>query len=193
MLPVIDSMSEVSVAATVMAPCARTPATVLRPLTTAWVVLEISFFENAPDAAMLPVLAPMAAETAKISLSLVAVRPSAPDRSRSESTTLARISLVILLSATDRPTPALPPKLTAPAMVWIVAVSIAVTSVFVPARTLAPCRYASVLLSIVLYETEPATPSLPAPPAAAVSDRMVPPLSARASSSPRNVRVEPSM
>ena len=75
----------------------------------------MSFFENAAAAAMVPLLAPIAAVTAKMSLSLVALNPSAPVTSMSELVMRASVLLPMVLMPTEAPKPALPPKLNAPA------------------------------------------------------------------------------
>ena len=95
----------------------------------------MSFFENAAAAAMLPLLAPMAAVTAKMSLSLLALRPSAPVSSRSELVMRAVVLLSMVLMPTDAPKPALPPKLSAPATAVIERLFVAETPRLAPSMS----------------------------------------------------------
>lgn len=79
----------------------------------------------------------------------------------------------MVLMPTDAPKPALPPKLNAPATAVIERALVEETPRLAPSMS-ELFTYASVSSSIVLSETDPATPMRPAPAPPAVIARMLP-------------------
>ncbi|MCU0870031.1 MAG: hypothetical protein MUF30_10610 [Burkholderiales bacterium] len=155
------------------------------------VVLPIVLTDTEPAAAIVPVLAPSAADTDRISEPLTASITRSPADCTSESSIHASVRLPTSVTAADSPMPALPPSPTAPATASTSEVSRA-DSVTAPAwRTFAPVIHACVTRSMSLYEALPATPTLPAPDPLAVIERMVPSLFASIVNASRRVSVAP--
>ncbi len=157
MFPATDRMSASSSAARETFPSAVTPPNFL-PSIYAFVVLVRSLTAADPAIAMPSLDAPREAATVLISLLSSAETMTSPPAVMSESCTEAAVSLSVVLTATEAPMPALPPKLAEPAIDQMAVSSPAEIFALPPESMSDREMKAWVSLSIWLTDTEPASP-----------------------------------
>ena len=188
--PASPKMRELSLAARTTPASPSTPSPPFWPETTVRVLLRMVLTVTAPEAAIGPLLAPMAAEMVSMLLSVCALIVTRPVASMSLSLTPLSVVLLKRFQPNDKPTPALPPKAMAPAMARMAESSRAFRSTLLTPVSRVLWMAVWVVLPMLLIDTDPATPTLPLAPAME-ADRvsMVPVTCASAVSAPLRLTV----